>query len=1061
MKMKIINWHYIKNQEIPFKGTTLITGDNGMGKSTILDAMFFVLSGGKSTFNTAANKKSKRDLLGYVRGKTNIDNDPYLRRGSVTCHLALEFYDQEKRKSFTVGAIIDSTTEFAELKKHFYTYETKIADGMFTNRDGIVRNIQSSKIVLKNLSQYKGLMPSEAKQAFMTRFGRIDDKLVELLQQSLAFKPINEINTFIEHHLLEPDNIKVEELRESIRSIEELKNKITSLEKEKISLDEIVDNHEEYLKFVDKKNENDLLIDLHAIKKNDFAIEEKSSENRELRVKIDGYETKRKNLKTRLDNERNIKDEYLKALNSEEGIKFAEINKQLNHSKEEKTILEEKKADYQLTVNAILSDYKMLEKKFVAEMNESDFTSRENFENLITSLNMIKDRLSEYKFELNKIKNDLKAEKSDKEKNQKRLLNKQITYPSYITKLKEEIDKSLKEEYGVTDKVHIFSSLLSVNDSEWRDALEGYLNTQRFNLIVEPAYYQDTIKIYESIKDKLNIYSVGIVDVKKIPNKYDEVIDNSLASIVDSNNIYARRYANLLLNNVMLAKDVKDLNNYKKSITKICMRYANFTTYAINKRNYEDQYIGSDAIRIQLNKVRRELKSINTKLLKNETEFINLIANIDLINQIKDEKNTIVEGINIDGRIDETKSEIKRLESQISKFDPAAFEIEFRIDDCNKKIKGLEENLNKNLVSKTEDSKTITNNTVDIKRMNSLKMELNSTFDLHLSESALSEKEIEDSYNKFIKKDDVDNRLNKIQNKYSKKIVEVEDHIKTLQLNYCNDFRVSLKFGTEFMSSYIERKKEISSFELFNMNDELDKAKETSENYFKNQFLAQLNEKIKTAIDKVKELNKALKDIVFGEDSYEFKYSKSKKYSNYYDLIMNESNESTGYNLFKDEFHSTNSIVMDELYNQLLTLEEGGEAYNDFVDYRKYLEFDITIRNVRTNEKKYFSEASKTQSGGELQAPFYVAIAASFKRLYSVTDSTIRVVLFDEAFDKMDSNRIESILSFLSELKLQYIIAAPPQKIDTIDEFVNTTLIVVREDRNIDVVERGTINETV
>ena len=203
----------------------MITGDNGMGKSTILDAMFFVLSGGKSKFNTAANKMSRRDLKGYVRGKTNIDNDPYLRKGSVTCHLSLEFFDEVKKQYFSVGVIIDSPNEIAELKKHFYIYEDKIADELFVNRDDIVRNIQNSKVILKTLPQYKKLMPSEAKHAFMTRFGRVDGRLVELLQQSLAFKPIKEINKFIELHLLEKDDINVEELRESIRNIEELKNK--------------------------------------------------------------------------------------------------------------------------------------------------------------------------------------------------------------------------------------------------------------------------------------------------------------------------------------------------------------------------------------------------------------------------------------------------------------------------------------------------------------------------------------------------------------------------------------------------------------------------------------------------------------------------------------------------------------------------------------------------------------------------------------------------------------------------------------------------------------------
>ena len=66
-KIRLINWHYFENETIDIKNNTLLTGQNASGKSTILDAVSFVLTAGDQNFNWAANEKGKRDLRGYVK----------------------------------------------------------------------------------------------------------------------------------------------------------------------------------------------------------------------------------------------------------------------------------------------------------------------------------------------------------------------------------------------------------------------------------------------------------------------------------------------------------------------------------------------------------------------------------------------------------------------------------------------------------------------------------------------------------------------------------------------------------------------------------------------------------------------------------------------------------------------------------------------------------------------------------------------------------------------------------------------------------------------------------
>lgn len=112
----------------------------------------------------------------------------------------------------------------------------------------------------------------------------------------------------------------------------------------------------------------------------------------------------------------------------------------------------------------------------------------------------------------------------------------------------------------------------------------------------------------------------------------------------------------------------------------------------------------------------------------------------------------------------------------------------------------------------------------------------------------------------------------------------------------------------------------------------------------------------------------------------------------------------------------------------------------EYTDYRSYLDHDIDIvsRDGRTQK---FSKIYREKSGGETQTPYYVAIAASFVQLYN-TGETIRVIMLDEAFDKMDEERIESMLNFFKAQDLQIILAAPTSRLELIGEQADNIIMI-------------------
>ena len=106
-RLSLIQWACFQNEVARMSGSTLFTGVNGSGKSTILDAVSYLLTANTS-FNAAA-KDRDRTVKGYVRGDTKSNGkDQFLRSGEVVSYLAGEFVSETDASTFVIGVCIES-----------------------------------------------------------------------------------------------------------------------------------------------------------------------------------------------------------------------------------------------------------------------------------------------------------------------------------------------------------------------------------------------------------------------------------------------------------------------------------------------------------------------------------------------------------------------------------------------------------------------------------------------------------------------------------------------------------------------------------------------------------------------------------------------------------------------------------------------------------------------------------------------------------------------------------------------------------------------------------------
>lgn len=1056
-KIKLINWHYFSNETIEVKNDILLTGANGAGKSTIIDAIQYVLTAGEQKFNLAANEYSNRELRGYVCCKLGLDDKEYLREGDVTTHVALEFYDDMEQKYFIVGVILECKKASTEVKFMFHSSYKQMTEDLFV-KDNMILTISQCKEnkSFDNFYQTK----KEARIAFRNIYGPINEKFFSLIPKALAFKPIKNVKEFIYQYLLEEKKIDVETIQDSIRMYKDLERTLKLIKRKIASLSEINSIASNIRIKNEKTTINDLLVKL-------VGIEELKGKVAKLKVELKKMISDRDDqfdrIKT-LENNIRIYDEnskvlYSDLLNSESFKSKEQLQNQIDRLRSELNVIENKKQKY---LQAVMANNTMLDAymdknnykayKQLRGLNLKDVDS-DNFDDVKTKLLAINDDLNERKEEIYEESSLLRQKKKEISRQYEGIINiikslegRKMRYNPNVVALRDSINEAF-ERAGIDAEVKILAELLEVTDFSWQDAIENYLGGQRFTLIIEPQFFDFALDVFNEIKAKKQVFGVGLVNTKKMVG-YDTCEEGSLAEIITSTNKYAKRFVNMLVGNVMRAKDIHDLENYNRSITKDSVVYNNFTVRQLNV-NTDKPFIGKDAISKQIPKYQAQERQIHKDYLENDEEIRKLEEEINFITRLNIKE--LVEGMGSLLAYDTQKALIKDLSSRkIDEKSDSASDIQKEYDKVTQRL----ESLKKDLVSAYEELGRIKGNieqaNTEISTYEDNILSYQQIFTDIKNQNVSLENEVFAIYNEDSKKlntHELYNKYTKEQEANSRQISHLEDELKRLQLQYNNEHNFQGNLGYANMANYIDEYDKLVNSHLVEYEDKVRNAREDTEKIFKEDFLAKLRSNILQAQDGVNKINQTLSEIKFGEDTYEFIFPKSKEFSGIYDMVMCDSAESNG-PIITPEFENRFRDELNMLFDTLAVEEINSEGViNKFTDYRTYMDYDIRVTNVN-GDSYLFSKTSGEKSGGENQVPFYVSIIASFVQIYQIARSSIGLIIFDEAFNKMDPNRIARLMEFVRPLGVQLIIATPPEKLDVITNYVDTTLIVLRQGRN-------------
>ena len=1065
-KLLLVQWSRFQNVCIKLEGSTLVTGVNGTGKSTILDAMTYVLTG-NTQFNKAA-KDRDRTVKGYVRGDTKSNGDTrFLRSGQVISYIAIEFWSPVDSEKFVVGVCIESPDEVSSPTSNwFICRNTEIEDINFAHIED-----RRLHVTPKNSLQVKGvrLRASDfmardrgVAQVLRTLGLRCDVKKYQSkLLKMMAFNPENNIDQFIAECVLEPGTVdSLKELREQREQFENLKKIYLDLRDGKSKLEAIEKKTEEY-----EMQKRELEIREMMLCYQDFLLSQKEKEDIDSRLQI--LEQKKISLEQQKEDIQSLFEKARKRLQIAEsndayrGMQgsIQNLESQIQDLKYQITREEEQAAKLlrlQMAFNGELSwmfeDWDDSSKNYLLHLAESGYSTEKKRESMVLFLKKaeeLQSRIDEERVHVNDRIKELQTEIREHERLLKLLESNRQIFPKEIVHAKQVIKAEL-EKRGIVTDVRIFAELVQeVKDASWRKAIETFLGNKRFFIIVDGAYCHDAMKILQEKK----IYTASVVLTDKLPDT--EIRSGSAAEQLVIPNIFARRYANYMLNGIHLCESLEELHEYPKGgLMKDGMLAKSYAVSFMNINRTEICF-GKDVIEEQTKNIQEKKRSVTEELVDMQQKYDAILNKQKGLRAIDlNPEHYMLESPKLLEEHKKHKWEYEETIRQI-KDNPEFLAILQEQQDAKKaydevdakraKIISKEGSCQTEINTEKEQQKTIAG-VIHLKkqRYDEIRMK-----HLELEQHMLSE---------YAKQQETRDEIRIItENQVQKNRDKVENCIRSLeneQWEYCKIAEIDInKRGVGYIPFYRQEYRNIANVKIEEAHARLEEQSKKLESAFMNDFVNEINGKIREAVEEIESINRELKQIPFGQDTYKFRMEPKADRMLFFRICKRLENYMDTPEVYMNSNRDDEEMERDIQEFMNMILEEEDEE--EYTDYRKYFTYDMEITS-RQGTQEITSDLSKKQgsaSNGEKQTPYFIILAASLLQCYPRKSCCARLAFIDEAFSALSRERIEQMVKYLEENDFQVIYAAPPEKIGSIGQFIQSTVSLVVTGRYTSAVE--------
>lgn len=1072
-KLLLVQWARFQNESIRLEGSTLLTGVNGSGKSTVLDAMTYLLTG-NTQFNKAA-KDRDRTVIGYVRGDTKSNGtERYLRTGEVISYIAMEFWSPLDQSFLVAGVCMESDNEIACRSSWFICRDARIDEINFTSTEGRrVRFTPKNELAVRGvkLKSAEFLGKERGVEQVLRALGLRCDaaKYRSRLLKMMAFNPENNIDQFIQDCVLEPGRVdSLKELREQRHQFDHIKEMYGNLRSSKAQLETVEQRTGEYERKLRSLRIRELMLLYQELR-------EREEEKKQEELRLEALKTKMERLELRqkeLDKRYKEAGERCRIAENNDIFRGVRESIQALERQAEKLNKEKEKQENDLALLMKLQAQISAILKWVDPFIEVEEEDRNCLAHLSEGGRQIEEKLRSYlrfKEQMQGQKQifweeeihcgdrirQLDQELDELEMEIKQLKSNQMVFPKNAEAAKRIIYEELKQQ-GIQTDVRLFAELVQeVKDAEWRAAIETFLGRKRFYIIVDGQYCHKAMEILE----RRRLHGVHVVITDKLPET--DISAGSAAEMLVIPNAYARRYANYLLNGIHLCGSLEELHEYPRGgLMKNGMLAK---SYAVSNMDMDgtEFCLGGDAIKLQLNrkeeakKQKQEERKSSQKNMDQSRRYRSGIEEVDW--------ETAHYDFDAARSLEATLERKSRIQQDIDKMqnNPDFLAVLQEQQDAEREYEALGGAIKVTAGDIGSCKKEQEQSEAALEKAAGEIYQLNQDYDRQCMEHLELKRPMLEEYEKLLKGKTGTWRAitKKTVMNLSTEVDACVKQMESAQIEYCKLAEIDInRRGTGYIPFYRDEYRNIANIKIEEAHNKLEEQGKRLESAFMNDFVAEINETIQAARDEIEGINRELKKIPFGNDTYRFIMTEKADRSVFFRICKKLEQYMNSPEVYMNSARDDEEMEHDIQEFMSVILEEEDET--EYTDYRKYFTYDMKILS-RQGSQEIEADLSKKQgsaSNGEKQTPYFIILAASLLQYYPKQVCCARLAFIDEAFSALSRERIEQMVKYFEENQFQVFYAAPPEKISSIGAFIESTVSLVTSGRYTHAVE-GLVKE--
>ena len=1080
-RLKLINWHNFENVTFDCARLTYMIGVNAVGKTTILDAIRYCLTTNRN-FNALGNKKSGRTLQGSVHAKQRGEN-AYRRPGRTVAYIGAEFWDSVKRTNFVIAVRVESEGPMQELHPGDQTWYIS-EDGITLEklpfidpRTGAPSTKEDFKPAVGRLSYTRS--PSEARDRICRALGigraasPLGKKFNEVFQMGTSMDEIPNFREFLYQYILPQPELDLDALQGDRVELENLHAVLAEAQTRAAALEQIV----EYGREASAK-ETDALVNRGAAL---LALAEADAGEHEVwQGHLDAGRRQMAELNAAYETAKNAEAEarrsYLAAHGaasaSGEGRALDAMTEELARKKSALDAASRKVSGLEQTADTVTNLLTMLSRSgfAVEKVLWPVSLTEDRLPDLTAALDKLEKPLEEQYFAARQSAADLARGQEEKRAELDAVSGGKWVYPhgDAATKVRDAVNAELKSR-GMTPDAKIFCELLSVADESWQDCVEACLGDRRFDILVPPNHYAAAKSAFVALGERVG--PISLLDtpgIRSANRRADTPPADSLAAQVESENPLAAQYADTILRRIVCCDTPDTLENYPDSATRDLLRHHPFRLERLRK---PQRYIGLDARRARAGALEEELAALGERRREAAQTEKQLKAAYDQYqNVLRTHALEQLAGLWASrAALDAAKADYTAQEQKLAdcRENPLLQELykeeEAREAAWEAARKAVEQVGGDIRVCERQLASCEAEQTKAVETARQSTAAAEAFFGKYPLLEPLAQERKKGLMTGGRTARAAAQTAEKAQTKLDDGLQSyLSTTLEPAQKEYNERYVCDYPLGLAGVEQYRAQHESLVRIDLERYAARLEQAQRDCKDRFRKDILFRMKDDIFNARRQFRELNKVMEQLTYGEEVYRFELEPSRdpQLAAFYQVIVDKGNQQMTDTDSLDNLAATADPVyerqVDELMEKIMAdvdentraRQEGrttsGATLSDYVDYRTYLDYDIKVTNTVSGQQAYLSRVSRDSSGGENQAPFYVAICASLLQIYQKSENSIRLVLLDEAFSKMTSDRIRPMMELFRRLQLQVLLISTVEKSTAIQPYCDITYSIVR-----------------